>query len=168
MKLYLIQNKILCNHYEDHVKAVSQRVKNAALEPFLRQNLPVKYVHGRDDKEKIARAFAAERGITEGDVCALTTLEMAPTFQHEKTEMAMRQRPCLTIYQYRLDPEFGWMSTTGAAAWFNLSWIWLTVSLRLWSTDSDLVSFLRSRLHQWQGMVEPPHGSGGATLFPPG
>jgi hypothetical protein len=109
MKLYLIQNKILCKHYEDHVKAVSQRVKNAALEPFLRQNLPVKYVYGRDDKEKIARAFAAERGITEGDVCALTTLEMAPTFQHERTEMAMRQRPCYTIYQYRLDPEFGWM-----------------------------------------------------------
>ena len=24
MKLYLIQNKILCKHYEDHVKAVSQ------------------------------------------------------------------------------------------------------------------------------------------------
>jgi hypothetical protein len=100
-------------------------VKNAALEPFLRQNLPVKYVCGRDDKEKIARAFAAERGITEGDVCALTTLEMAPTFQHERTEMAMRQRPCLTIYQYRLDPEFGWMhariQTTGFLSAFTFA-----------------------------------------------
>ena len=109
MRLYLIQNKLLFKDYETHVKAVSQRVKKAALESFQQQNLPVKYVHGRDDKEQIARAFAAERGITEGDVCALTTMEMAPTFQHDKTSMVMRPRPCLTIYQYRLDPEFGWM-----------------------------------------------------------
>ena len=109
MRLYLIQNKLLFKDYETHVKAVSQRVKKAALESFQQQNLPVKYVHGRDDKEQIARAFAAERGITEGDVCALTTMEMVPTFQHDKTSMVMRPRPCLTIYQYRLDPEFGWM-----------------------------------------------------------
>jgi hypothetical protein len=34
MELYPIQNKILCGHSEDHVKAVSQRVKNPAPEPF--------------------------------------------------------------------------------------------------------------------------------------
>lgn len=109
MRLYLIQNKLLFKDYESHVKAVSQKVKKAALEPFQQQNLPVKYVYGRDDKEQIARALAAERGIAEGDVCALTTMEMAPTFQHDKTSMVMRPRPCLTIYHYRLDPEFGWM-----------------------------------------------------------
>jgi hypothetical protein len=109
MKLYLIQNKLLFKDYESHVKAVSQKVKKAALEPFQQQNLPVKYVYGRDDKEQIARALAAAQGITEGDVCALTTMEMAPTFQHEKTSMVMRPRPGLTIYHYRLDPEFGWM-----------------------------------------------------------
>ena len=109
MRLYLIQNRILFKDYETHVKAVSQKIKKAVLEQFQHQNVPVKYVYGRDDKEQIARAFAAERRITEGDVCALTTMEMAPTFQHEKTRMVMRPRPCLTIYQYRLDPEFGWM-----------------------------------------------------------
>jgi len=31
MKIYPIQNKILCKHYEDHVKAVSQKVKKASL-----------------------------------------------------------------------------------------------------------------------------------------
>ena len=109
MKWYLVENNILCKHYEDHVKAVSQKVKKAALEPFQQQNLLVKYVYSRDEKEKIARAFAAERGITEGDVCALSTMEMAPTFQHDKTDMVIRPRPCLTIYHYRIDPEFGWM-----------------------------------------------------------
>src|SRR6059058_5766991 len=72
MKWYLAENNILCKQYQDHVKAVSQKVKKAALEPFQQQNLPVQFVYGRDDKEQIARALAAERAITEGDVCALS------------------------------------------------------------------------------------------------
>lgn len=109
MRMYLIQNKILCKQYEDHVKSVSQKVKHAALLPFQQQNLLVKYVHRSDDKEQVARAFAAERNITQGDVCALTSMEIAPTFQHYKTSMVMRPRPSLAVYQYRLDPELGWM-----------------------------------------------------------
>jgi beta-galactosidase len=35
-------------------------------------------------------------GYTEGDVCALSTMEMAP-------DMVIRARPCLTIYHYRMD-----------------------------------------------------------------
>jgi hypothetical protein len=34
MKWYLAQNHILCKHYEDHVKAVSQKVKKADLAPL--------------------------------------------------------------------------------------------------------------------------------------
>ena len=34
MKMYLIQNKILCKEYLDHVKKVSQDLKQASLEPF--------------------------------------------------------------------------------------------------------------------------------------
>jgi hypothetical protein len=34
MKWYLSQNDILCKNYEDHVKAVSQKIKKAALAPF--------------------------------------------------------------------------------------------------------------------------------------
>src|ERR1035438_8211747 len=67
MKWYLSQNGILCKQYEDHVKGISQEVKQAALAPFKQQNLLVQHVYGKDDKEQIARAFAAERGITEGD-----------------------------------------------------------------------------------------------------
>ena len=88
MKWYLSENNILCKQYEDHVKAISQKIKKAALETFKRQNLLVKHVYGGDDKEQLARAFAAEKGITEGDVCAFGATEMAPTFQHYKTDMA--------------------------------------------------------------------------------
>jgi hypothetical protein len=109
MSLYSIQNDLLFKDYQDPVKAVSLRVKQAAPEPFQRHRLPVKHVYGRDDKERIARAFAAERGITEGDVRAPTTVALAPTFRHDRTAMVRRSRPCPTIYHYRPDPEFGWM-----------------------------------------------------------
>ncbi len=109
MKMYLIQNGILCKQYQDHVKRVSQELKEASLEPFRRQQLLVQHVYDpKADKDAMARAVAAERGIREGNVCALTAMELSPTFQHEKTDMAVRWRPNLVIYHYQIDPLFGW------------------------------------------------------------
>src|SRR5690242_16627769 len=65
------------------------------------------------------RAFAAERHIQEGDVCALTCMELTPTFQREKTAMAVRYRPTLMIYQYQIHPEWGWMHAR-IQTWFPL------------------------------------------------
>jgi hypothetical protein len=109
MKMYLIQNGILCKQYQDHVKQVSQELKEASLEPFRREQLLVQHVYDpKANKEEIARAVAAERGIREGNVCALTAMELTPTFQHVKTTMAVRWRPNLVIYHYQIDPQFGW------------------------------------------------------------
>lgn len=110
MKMYLIQNGLLCKEYMDHVKRVSLDLKEASLEPFQQQHLPVEYIRDpKADKDQIARAHAARLGIREGNVCALTSLELTPTFQHEKTSMAVRYRPTLMIYHYQIDPEMGWM-----------------------------------------------------------
>jgi hypothetical protein len=122
MKWYLGQNDILFKLYEDHLKAVSQKVKKTALAPFQEQNPLVKHVYGSDDKEKIARAFTSERHITEGDVCALTAMEIAPHVSALPEGDGDSARSCLTIYHYRIDPEWGWM-----------------------------VPVLHSRLHQWTG-----------------
>jgi len=109
MKWYLAENNILCKQYQDHVKEISQELKKAILKPLQQQNVIVRHLFGKDDKEELARAIAAERGIVQGDVCAFTVQEMAPTFQHEKTDMVVRSRPCPTIYLYRIDPQLGWM-----------------------------------------------------------
>ena len=78
MKMYLIQNGLLCKHYQDHVKRVSQELKEASLEPFRRQQLPVQHICGpKANKEEIARDVATERGIREGNVCALTAMDNA-------------------------------------------------------------------------------------------
>ena len=76
--MYLIQNGLLCKHYQDHVKRVSQELKEASLEPFRRQQLPVQHICGpKANKEEIARDVATERGIREGNVCALTAMDNA-------------------------------------------------------------------------------------------
>ena len=42
--MYLIQNGILCKQYQDHVKQVSQELKEASLAPFRQQQLVVQHV----------------------------------------------------------------------------------------------------------------------------
>ena len=110
MEVYLYMNNVLFKDYESHVKGVSQRLKNAAIAPFRERNLPVVYLNSGDaDKDATARGIAAERNITAGDVCVLTALEMAPSYVHQGVRMVNRRRKSLALYQYFIDPEFGWM-----------------------------------------------------------
>src|SRR5580692_1651315 len=86
MEEYLWQNKILFKDYQDHVKRVSERLKKASLEPFEKQKIPVIFLRDPSaDKNQIARDIASEKGVTGGLVCAISTLEPSPTFEHRGT-----------------------------------------------------------------------------------
>jgi hypothetical protein len=62
MKWYLAENNILCKKYQDPVKDISQKLKEAVLEPFQQQNLLAKQVYGRrDDENQITRASRRKR-----------------------------------------------------------------------------------------------------------
>src|SRR5438552_3903962 len=120
MEAYLWENKILFKDYAQHVKKVSERVKRAAEERFKDQRLPVVYLRRSGvDKEGMARAIAVELGITSGDVGALSSLEPSPAFEHCGAHMVARTRPCLAIYHYCIDPEWGWMNAR-IQTWFPL------------------------------------------------
>jgi hypothetical protein len=143
MRMYLIQNSILCKHYQDHVKKISQEVKEASLAPFRQAGLPVQHIQDpKADKDAIARAIAAERNIAAGNVCALTSMELTPTFAHQQTSMAVRWRPTLVIYHYQIDPQFGWMH----------------------AAHPDLVSVLYTPVHQRPRMAGAADGPAGPTL----
>jgi hypothetical protein len=145
MKMYLIQNGILCKQYLDHVRKISQDLKHASLEPFRRQQLPIRHIYDpKADKDQIARALATERDIREGNVCALTCMELTPTFQHEKTDMAVRYRPTLMIYQYQIHPEWGWMHAR-IQTWFPF-YIHVCINGREWLArrmDRDGLHYVR-------------------------
>jgi len=145
MQMYRIRNQLRFKDYADHVKQVSATVKEASLEPFRRQRLPIQHVYSpRQDKDALARTLAVQQGIRQGDVCALTAVEMAPTFQHVNTSMEMRWRPVPVIYHYRMDPQFGWMHSR-IQTWFPF-YIHVCINGREWlgrSMDTEAIRYVR-------------------------
>jgi len=53
--------------------------------------------------------LAAEKNIRAGLVCALSTLEPSPTFEHRGTHILRRTRPCHVLYHYQIHPVLGGM-----------------------------------------------------------
>ena len=118
MEEYLWQNRILFKDYAAHVKRVSERIKKASLEPFRRQGLAVEFIRSMEiDKEAVARGIAESRGIQTGLVCAISSLEPSPTYEHSGTAMVARVRPCHVLYHYQIHPQFGWMHAR-IQSWF--------------------------------------------------
>lgn len=110
MEQYLWQNHVLFKDYLDHVKQVSQKLKQASVKPFESQGLPVQFLRDPSaDKDEIARAIAAQRGVESGLVCALSSVELSPSFEHRGTHLVRRVRPCQVLYQYQIHPQVGWM-----------------------------------------------------------
>ena len=110
MEQYLCSNHILFKDYLNHVKGVSQKVKQASVKPFEKQGLPVQFLRNpAADKEEMARAIAAERKVESGLVCALSSMELSPSFEHRGTHMVRRLKPSQVIYQYQIHPQVGWM-----------------------------------------------------------
>lgn len=110
MEQYLWENKILFKDYLDHVKQVSQRVKQNSIRVFEKLGLPVPFLRNpAADKDAIAREIAAEKKVESGLVCALSTVEPSLTFEHRGTHMVRRMKPCQVVYQYQIHPQVGWM-----------------------------------------------------------
>ena len=131
MEEYLWQNQILFKDYAYHVKKVSERIQKASLEGFREQGIPVLYLRSpKVDKDKIAQEIAAQRGVHEGTVCVLRTMEPSPTFEHYGKHMESRTRPCMVLYHYRIDPEWGWMNAR-IQTWFPFN-IQVCINGREW------------------------------------
>src|SRR5258708_19916036 len=64
MEEYCWQNKLLFKDYQKHVKAVSERIKNASLQPFRKRDLPVEFVTSPSlNKDELASNLAKKRNI---------------------------------------------------------------------------------------------------------
>jgi hypothetical protein len=108
MEQYLWTNKVLFKDYASYVKRISERLKRESLRSFDQQQ--VRFLRNpATDKEALARQVALERKISSGLVCAISTLEPSPTFEHRGTRIIRRVRPCHVLYQYQIHPQVGWM-----------------------------------------------------------
>jgi len=124
MKGYLWASGVAWKDYAKHVEEVSQRVKQASLEPIAAQGRPVRYLSSaKDSKEEMARAIARQDGITEGSVCAFTAVEpcwswrVAGDHAAKKLRLMRSLRKCLFVYHYWIDSVFGFMSAR-MQTWF--------------------------------------------------
>ena len=121
MEQYLWQNHVLFEDYLDHVKRVSQKVKQASVKPFESPGLPVEFLRDPSaDKDEMARAIATKRRLESGLVCALSSVELGPSFEHRGTHLVRRVKPCQVLYQpglkYRQQGNcFVWIEDYGQA-----------------------------------------------------
>lgn len=121
---YLWANQVLLKDFGAHAQRVSETVKAGALETIKSAGRPVQYLSSsRLDKEQVARGIAAQDRIEEGPVCALTCVEPCygyDVYRNRETrqlDLVQRSRKCLFVYQYWLDPAFGWMNAR-IQTWF--------------------------------------------------
>jgi hypothetical protein len=85
-------------------------VKQESVSAFAKQGMPQIYLRDPSaDKEALARGIAAERKVESGLVCALSTVEPSPSFEHRGTHLVRRLKPCGVVYHYQIHPQVGWM-----------------------------------------------------------
>ena len=95
---YLWAVQVPLKEFGKHVNTVSGQVKEGALRCMLEAGRPVRYLpSSKDDKEKIARSIAQQDKVTEGPVCALTSVEPCWGFDiyrnRETKKLDLVQRP---------------------------------------------------------------------------
>jgi hypothetical protein len=116
LQVYLSQRKVLLKEFGAHAQAVTARVKEAGLAAANTAQVPVRYLASANtSKEEVARRIARERGVTEGPVCLLTSVEPFVGFdiyrnaKTKRLELVSRYRKCLHYYWYTVHPQCGFL-----------------------------------------------------------
>ena len=124
MRSYLSANQVLLKEFSQHVNGVSERLKKASLVEAQKSGRPVQYLTSAQvSKEGLARSIAERDAVKEGLICVLTCVEPCQTFDiyrnadAKKLELVSRERKCLFIYHYAIDPSFGFMNAR-IQTWF--------------------------------------------------
>jgi hypothetical protein len=120
METFLRSNGVLFKEYGDMARGISKRVKAASLKACDQAGRPSKYLWSPSvDKDAMARELAGENH-EQGIACVLGATEPSPSFEHRRTHMVCRTRPCHVLYHYQTHPLFGWMYAR-IQTWFPFS-----------------------------------------------
>jgi hypothetical protein len=137
MKRLLRLKDILLKHFGPWAQRMTEQLKGGCCQAARDQNRPIVYLQSASaDKEQVARKIAAKDGIRAGLVAILTCLEPCKSFeihrnqQTHKLEVVSRMRKGLVLYQYWIDPQFGWMKAR-IQSWLRFS-IQVCINGREW------------------------------------
>lgn len=153
---FLNSQGVLLKDFGKYVERATTTVKAHAIDLAAKAGRPFMYLQGATtkasgrSKDEIAREIAARDGITEGLVCAFSVLENCWSFDvrgnrdAKRLEVVRRQRKCLHIYFYLIDPEFGWMHVR-VQTWFPFQ-IQIYINGREWLSrrmDEQGIGYIR-------------------------
>jgi hypothetical protein len=138
MKGYLRAHQLGAKDFGAHAGEISKAVKEASLAPLHKAGRPVRYLNsGKENKQQMAIEIAAQDGIREGTVCALTAVELCTSYairvdpDTHKPVLQMCPRKSLYIYHYLIHPIFGFMSVC-LQTWFPFT-VHLYLNGREWA-----------------------------------
>jgi hypothetical protein len=152
MKGYLWAHDLGLKDFGEHAQQISRRTKEASLAVIEAAGRPVRYLNsGKDDKQKMAQAIALADGITSGPICAFSAVELCSSYAirgnrtEQKIQLERSYRKCLSIYQYWMHPELGFMSAR-LQTWFPFP-IYIYVNGRAWLAQQMERAGMRYRRH---------------------
>ena len=126
--MHLLWHKqVLLKDFGRYAESTTEQLKEASCQAAETQQRPIVYLRSsKTDKEAVARKIAATDGIREGLIVVLRCVESSmsyevfPNRESKKLHLAARQRPCLFLYHYFIDPHFGFMNAR-IQTWFPFS-----------------------------------------------
>ena len=118
---YLSKRGVLLKDTGKFFEAETDRIVNHAKGTAKQAGRPYVYLESAhthasgQSKEAMAQDIAKRDQITQGLVCIFAVLEVCSSFavvgnrKTHRLEVVSRNRKCLHLYWYLIDPEFGWM-----------------------------------------------------------
>ena len=128
-QLFLSRQGIYLKHFGRYVEQATARVKQHARRLAEQEGRSFVYLASAttkasgQSKEDLARKIAERDGIEKGLVCVFSVLEPCRSFdvrgnrETHRLEVVRRERKCLHLYFYVVDPEFGLMHVR-LQSWF--------------------------------------------------
>jgi len=151
MNNFLYQRSILLKEFGTYVAQTTAQVKSASIAVAEKQDRPIIYLQSAvASKEEKAKEIMHKDGVKQGLICVFTAVEPCMAYdifknrEKKKLELVKRQRKCLHIYQYWIDPVFGFMSAR-IQTWFPFT-IQICINGREWlarQMDKAGVLYLR-------------------------
>jgi len=116
IEIWLASRGILLKNFAPYAQQLSQRLKKHARTLAEKHGRPFIYLESsKESKEDVARRIMKEKSIEKGLICVLSCVESCRSYTVRKDwkekilAMLLRERKCLHLYFYYLDPECGFM-----------------------------------------------------------
>ena len=151
MMNFLYEIGVLLKEFGGYVERTTKHLRAACYEMAQQLERPVIYLpSSQPSKEAMAQQIATRDGVSDGLICLLSCVEPCLSYEirrdreQQRLILEPRQRKCLHLYQYWIDPVFGFMSAR-LQTWFPFA-IQICLNGREWlarQLDNLAVSYTR-------------------------